>query len=391
MSKQKLDKNIFVLGMVSFFTDISSEMIYPLLPLFLSSTLGVGAGFIGLIEGIAESTASILKVFSGWFSDRLKKRKPIIFCGYFLSTIGKPLLYFASLGWHVLAVRVIDRLGKGLRTAPRDALIADSCLPQDRGKAFGIQRAMDSAGAFLGPLAAYFLLSAYKNNYRLIFIASFFPAIIAVLVIAFFLKEKQLKSESIESNTKIDFFKIKNFSREFKIFILIVSIFTLGNSSDAFLILRAKNLGVSTALIPIIWLAFNFVNSASSYPLGKMSDIIGRRKTILIGFLIYSFVYFGFAFAKEQYQVWALMSIYGLYYGLSEGALRAYVADVVNDPNRRGTAYGIFNMAIGIFMLPASFLMGIFWQLWGPVFAFTFGALLSLLAAVCFVILPKKP
>lgn len=382
MKRQKLDKNVWTLGWVSLLTDISSEMIYPLLPIFLSSVLGVGFGFIGIIEGIAESTASILKVFSGWLSDKLKKRKFLILIGYGLSTISKPFLYFASLGWHVLLVRFLDRMGKGIRTSPRDALVADSSLPQERGRAFGFQRGMDMAGAFLGPVFAFLLLPLFNYNYRIIFLLAFIPALIAVLAIVFFIKERPHKPDGIAVDSPK--LSIRGFKKNFKIFLLISVIFTLGNSSDAFIILRARDLGVSVIMIPVLWVLFNFFGSISSLPFGKLSDKIGRRKTITLGFLIYSFVYFGFAFSKMQYQVWALISLYGIYYGISEGVLRAYVADIVDAP-KRATAYGIYHAAVGIFSFPASLLMGIFWQSFGPAFAFSFGAILSLVAAIAFM------
>lgn len=390
MPKSPINKNIYILGFVSLFTDISSEMIYPLLPIFLSSTLGVSTAFIGLLEGIAESAASIIKTFSGWFSDKLKKRKPLILCGYSLSAITKPFLSLAASGWNVLSVRFIDRIGKGIRVSPRDALVAESCLPNERGKAFGIQRAMDNLGACLGPLAAFLLLPIFNNNYRAIFLLSFIPALAAVMIIFFFLKEKNLNNSSegtaqiSNAGLPIKGNSFKSLSPKFKIFLLIVAVFTMGNSSNAFLILRARNFGVSVILIPILWLVYNFIGSISAVPFGRLSDIIGRRKIIIIGFLIYSFVYFGFAFSKAQYQIWMLMAIYGIYNGITEGVLRAHVADLITDSSKRATAYGIFNTAEGIFILPASVLMGVFWQAYGAPFAFSFGASLALAAAAIF-------
>ena len=387
MQSKKLDRNVFILGLVSLFTDISSQMIYPLLPIFLSSVLGVGIVFIGLLEGIAETAASILKVFSGWYSDKLKKRKPIIFLGYSLSTIGKPFLYLATAGWHVLIVRFIDRVGKGIRTSPRDALVADSSLPEQRGKAFGIQRAMDRMGAFLGPLIAFAILPLLNNNLRLLFLLAFFPALIAVLIIVFFLKEKlHLQDPS----KKIKSISLKYFSRDFKLFVLILAVFTLGNSSDAFLVLRARNLGISIVFIPILWLMYNFISSVSSVPLGHLSDKIGRRKTTLLGFIVYGAVYSGFAFSNTQGLIWIFMAFYGVYYGLSEGVLRAYVADLVEDKSVLASAYGIYHTVAGLCMFPASLIMGILWQSFGPQPAFLFGASLSLAAAILLSIFIKK-
>lgn len=392
MSKNKLDKNVFVLGWVSLFTDISSQMIYPLLPIFLSSVLGVSTVFIGLLEGIAESTASILKVFSGWFSDRVKKRKPIIFWGYGLSTIGKPFLYLASAGWHVLLIRFVDRVGKGIRASPRDALIADSSAAEQRGRAFGIQRAMDNLGAFLGPLLAFLILPVINNDVRGLFLLSFFPGIIAVAIIFIFLKEKP---HAAGQPKKINIFSLKQFNREFKLFIFIVAVFSLGKSSEAFLIIRAKDLGVPVVFIPMLWLVYNFVSSFVSAPLGHLSDKIGRRKTSLIGFFIYSLVYFGFAFARSPSHIWVLMAVYGLYYGLSEGVLSAYVADLVEDKSILATAYGTYHMVIGLCAFPASFIMGLLCSRSNFSIAFSYGAVLSLLAALMLAILlrdkGKKP
>lgn len=387
LKEKKLDKNVFKLGLVSLFTDISSQMIYPLLPIFLSSVLGVGTAFIGLLEGIAESTASILKVFSGWFSDRLKKRKPIILLGYGLSTIGKPFLYLATLGWHVLVVRFIDRVGKGIRTSPRDALVADSSLPEQRGKAFGIQRAMDRMGAFLGPLVAFAILPVLNNNLRLLFLLAFFPALIAICIIIFFLKDKpHIHDPSKQTKS----FSLKHLSRDFKLFIFILAIFTLGNSSDAFLILRARDLGIKVVFIPILWLMYNFVSSVSSIPLGTFSDRIGRRKTTLLGFLVYAVVYLGFAFSNTQGLIWIFMGFYGIYYGLSEGVLRAYVADLIDDKSVLATAYGLYHTVVGLCAFPASLIMGILWQQFSATVAFGFGAGLSLIAAIALTLLVKK-
>lgn len=280
-NKHRLDKNVLSLGLVSFFNDISSEMIYPLLPIFLSTIIGASTAFIGLVEGIAETTASILKVFSGWLSDRWRRRKPIVLWGYELPLISRPFFNVATSGWHVLLIRFFDRAGKGIRTSPRDALLADSSLAEKRGLAFGFQRAMDHLGAALGPLLAFAILPLLDNNLRLLFLFSFFPALIAVFIVIFLVKEK-LPPEA-KADKKM-FLSLKPFSREFKVFVFILAIFALGNSSDAFLILRGKELGIKIGVIPILWFWHNVVASISSTPGGFLSDKIGRRKTILLGF-----------------------------------------------------------------------------------------------------------
>lgn len=381
----RLKKNVFILGLVSFFTDFSTEMIYPLLPVFLSVTLGVDKAFIGLIEGVAETTASILKVFSGWFSDRIKKRKLLVGIGYSLSTIAKPLFALAQRGSHVLVIRFSDRVGKGIRTAPRDALIADSTPSEKMGMAFGFHRAMDTLGAVFGPLTAFLLLPLFNDNYRSIFLISFFPAVVAILLIIFFLKE--IKPE--KKTSTIPALSLKSLPAEFKIFLLIMIIFTLGNSSDAFLLLRAQNLGVSMRLIPILWLLFNLVYSIISIPGGMLSDRIGRKRTILIGFIIYTGVYFGFAFAHLTLHIWTLFAIYGIYYGLCEGVMRAYVADLVPSP-LRATAFGIYHTAVGLTAFPASLVMGILWQVFSAQIAFSFGAILSLASAILLLVFIRK-
>ena len=372
----KIPKNILVLGLVSFLTDASSEMIYPLLPLFLSDVLGSSMLFIGLIEGVAESTASILKIFSGWLSDRLGKRKLLVALGYGISSAGKPILSLVTAGWHVLLLRFGDRFGKGVRTSPRDALIADSASEERRGLAYGFHRAMDSAGAVVGPLLAFLLLPLVNENYRVLFLIASIPAVLAVLILILFVKEGKSFKEKITSLTRP---KLSDFGPKFRIFIVGVVLFSLGNSSDAFLFIRAKGLNVELVHIPILWLILHLVYTLVSSPAGALSDRIGRKNLIISGLFIYSLAYAGFAFATRSFHVWILFGVYGLYYGLANGTMRALVADLAGE-KRRALAFGVYHGAVGLTALPASLLFGWIWQSLGVSAAFGFGAVLAFLA-----------
>lgn len=372
-------RNIFFLGLVSLFTDISSEMIYPLLPVFLISVLGVGPTFVGLVEGVAEATASFLKLFSGWISDRRQKRKFLVVSGYTLSTLTRPLVAVATAGWHVLFIRFLDRVGKGIRTSPRDALIADSTPELEYGKAFGFQRALDHTGAVIGPLIAFLLLTFITQQYRTLFLLAYIPGIIALILLIFGVKERKAAQPGPSSQPVQ--LTLRPFDRRFKIFLLIIILFSLGNSSDAFLILKAKEAGVSVSLLPVLWAVLHISKSLSAAPGGIFSDRYGRRKMIIAGWILYGGVYFGFASAQTSEMVWILFVVYGLFYGLTEGGERALVANLVQ-PHLRGTAYGLFHFSIGLSTLPASLLMGFLWETLSPKAAFSFGAVLALLAAV---------
>ncbi len=372
-------RNIFSLGLVSLFTDVSSEMIYPLLPIFLTSVLGMGTTFVGLVEGVAEATASLLKLFSGWVSDRMGKRKSLVVFGYTLSTLVRPLVAAATAGWHVLLIRFLDRVGKGIRTSPRDALIADSCLDGEHGKAFGFQRAMDHAGAVVGPLIAFFLLTFVTPQYRLIFWSAYFPGLVALVILIHGVSDRP--STPTRAAAPRILLTLQPFDRRFKLFLFIIILFSLGNSSDAFLLLKAKEAGVPVSLIPILWVVLHLVKSLSATPGGILSDRLGRRGVIIAGWLLYSGVYWAFARVESTSMVWILFAIYGLFYGLTEGGERALVADLV-EPQLRGTAYGLYNFSIGISTLPASLLMGLLWEKASSKAAFSFGATLALLAAL---------
>ncbi len=373
-----LDRNIFSLGWVSFFTDASSEMIYPLLPVFLTAVLGVGTTFVGVIEGIAEATASFLKLFSGWLSDRVGKRKFLVLCGYTLSSFIRPFVAAATAGWHVLLVRFMDRVGKGIRTSPRDALIADSTLEGEQGKAFGFQRAMDHAGAVIGPLIAFFLLTFITQEYRMVFWLAFIPGVFALLILIRGVSERK-PNPPASAAPKIQL-SLRPFDRRFRFFLLVIVLFSLGNSSDAFLILKAKDAGVPVSLLPILWMVLHISKSLSATPGGILSDRLGRKGVLISGWFLYCGVYLAFARADTPETIWVLFAIYGLFYGLTEGGERALVAELV--PSQlRGTAYGLYNFSIGISTLPASVFMGLLWENFGSKAAFSFGAILALLAA----------
>ncbi|MDD2921533.1 MAG: MFS transporter [Anaerolineales bacterium] len=387
----KLHPNIWIVTITSFLTDISSEMLVYLIPLFLSNVLGVRMAFIGLIDGLAETTASIVKIYSGALSDKLGKRKWLAVTGYAISTIAKPFLYFANTWGWVLGVRFTDRVGKGIRTAPRDALVAASVDKENRGYAFGLHRAGDTAGAFLGiAIAALIiwltqtnasLLSA--NTFRIAVLASIIPAALAVIVLAVGATDVTVSN----SGTEKPRLSLKEMNPRFKVFLGIMILFTLGNSSDSFIILRAQERGLSALQTMFMLMTFTAIYTLLSSPLGALSDKVGRKKIIVGGWLAYTLVYLGLALASAGWQIWILLGLYGIYYAATEGVAKALVADLVPEA-QRGTAYGWFNAAIGITALPASFLAGLFWQgagAWngfGPSSPFFFGAGLSLTAGV---------
>jgi MFS family permease len=390
-----LPRNVWVVTVTSFLTDVSSEMIINLIPLFLANVLGVRTGVIGLIEGLAETTASLLKLYSGWLSDRLGQRKWLTVAGYALSTLAKPFLYLATSWGGVLAVRLTDRIGKGIRTAPRDALIADSIDDRQRGLAFGLHRAGDTAGAALGLLIALVVvwlvqgssLLLARPTFQLVVLFSIVPAVLAVLVLAVGVREVPMSPSPRRQPPSLS---LRGFDARFKGFMLIVFLFTLGNSSDAFIILRAQQLGLSVLAVLGMLVTFNLIYALVSGPAGAWSDRIGRHQLIAGGWLVYSLIYLGFALAGTGRQVWLLFGLYGVYYGLTEGIARAMVADLVR-PEQRGTAYGVFNGVVGLTALPASLIAGLLWQgvgIWpgfGPSAPFLFGAGLALLAVLLLV------
>jgi len=384
-TKFGISKNVFVLGLVSFFNDVASEMIYPLVPIFLTSVLGAPVAIVGLIEGVAESTASVLKVVSGWLSDKWRKRKPFVVAGYSFSAISKILLSLAFSWPFVLIARFIDRFGKGTRTSARDALITESSENLVRGRAFGFHRALDTLGAVVGPMIALLAIHFLDNKFRLIFFLAFIPAFIGILLLLFFVKEKKK-----EANSSPTFrFNWRNLDPSFKIFLLISFIFALGNSSDAFLILRAQNLGLSVILVVLAYVLFNFTYAIFSIPAGIISDKVGPKKVLLVGFLLFSAVYLFFGLAHSSLFLWFLFPVYGMYMAFTEGVGKAYISNLVPQ-EKTGTAFGVYQTTIGLCTFFASLIAGLLWTYIDVSAPFIFGSIIAVISAFLFVVLEKK-
>jgi len=394
-----LNPNVFFLGIVSFLTDVSSEMIFTLVPLFLANVLGAVAPVIGLVGGLSEGTDAVFRIFSGRISDKIGKRKSLAVAGYSLSTVAKPFMYLAATWGAVLAVRFSDRVGKGIRTSPRDALIADSVSVGERGRGFGLHRAMDTFGAVLGlAIAAVIIyqvqgggLALSLDTYRWLVVVGVIPAVLAVIVLLVFVRERGKKptpaSTSGGRSTLGGLFA--GFDTRFKIFLAVMAVFTLGNSSDFFVILRAQDLGACVLHVVLMLVLFNVTYAVTSLPAGILSDRLGRRRVIIIGWLIYALVYLGFATASSQWQVWLLFACYGIYYGVVEGVARAFVADLVPE-TKRGTAYGLYHGVVGLALLPASLIAGWLWQTINPAAPFYFGAGLAFLAMLGMAVLIRE-
>jgi MFS family permease len=389
-SKGPLSRNVKALAAVSLLTDAASEMIYPLLPLFLSSVLGASASVIGTIEGFAESTASMLKLVSGWWSDRAGRRKPFVVAGYGLAALVRPLMGLAQAPWQALVVRLSDRTGKGIRTSARDALLADSALPSLRGRAFGFLRAGDNAGAVIGPLVAWVMLELGAVPLRTVFLWAALPGVLAVVVLVALVKERPLLQSQLRAGSPAALLAERRLGAPFWRYLVVLLVFTLGNSTDAFLLLRASQLGVATALVPILWAAFSLVKAVCSTPGGALSDRIGRRPVIVAGWALFAVVYLLFGRATTAWQAWALFTVYGVSLGITESVEKALVADLVPAAHR-GAAYGWYNFVIGIGSLPASVVFGIVWDRVSPAAAFTMGASLVGAAAIgLFTMVPRS-
>lgn len=397
-----VNRNVFFLSITSFLQDVSGEMIFTIMPFFLANVLGVGTAVIGLVEGISDSTSTLLKLAGGWLADRSGQRKNLTALGYGLSTVAKPFMYFANAWGVVLAVRFVDRVGKGIRTAPRDALLADCCTEEERGKSFGFHRTLDALGAFVGlgaTAAIVFLLqrgtlTLELGTYQVLVLVGLVPGVLAVLSILLFVREVRVcppdpPAGMPAAENGASLVKGAPFDRQFLIFLGIMLLFTLGNSSDAFLLLRAQNLGLSVLEVMLLLVAFNLVYALISTPAGVLSDKVGRKGVIALGWSIYALVYLGFALASDLWQVWLLFVIYGIYYGMTEGVARALVADVV-PMGKRGTAFGVYNAAVGVTALPASIIAGWLWQAVSPAAPFYFGALLAGGATVALLALIRR-
>lgn len=395
--RERLGRNVVTLGGVSLLTDVATEMAYPLLPIFLTTVLGASATALGAIEGVAESTASLLKLVSGWLSDRLPGRKPLVVIGYGLASLVKPLIGLARSAGQVMAIRVVDRVGKGIRTSPRDALIADSVAPSIRGRAFGFHRAADNTGAVIGPLIAFALLRfGHGIDLRRVFLLTAIPAALSVALLVFGLREVPRPTlptmrEGEGTPRPAGSLRAAGLGARFWWLFAILTIFTLGNSSDAFLLLRATQLGIAPLLVPVLWALLNLVKALFNVPGGVLSDRFGRRPLLIVGWTIYAAVYLGFGLAGAAWQVWALFAAYGLYFGATEGVEKALVADFV-PAERRGAAFGFYNLALGIAALPASLIFGELVDHAGARTAFLFGGGMALLAAIaiCFVAPPGR-
>lgn len=377
-----LPRNVFLLGIVSFFADVASEMVYPLIPVFLTVTLGAPVAVLGVVEGVAEGTASSLKVVSGWISDRVRARKPLVVAGYTASALGK-LGVALSYVWPVfLAARVLDRFGKGVRTSPRDALIADSTPPALYGRAFGYHRGLDTMGAVVGPLAGLGLLAALgEDDLRLIFGLAVVPGLVSVLALT------KVRDRPAHAGPPAERGSIRDAPLAFWLLLGTLTLFTAGNSSDAFLILRGRDLGLSLSMVVLAYALYNAVYGALAGPLGSLSDVVGRKATLVAGLATFAIVYFAMAAAGEGALVWPLFALYGVYMALAEGVSKAFVADLAPERSR-GALLGLYHTSVGFATVVASAVAGVLWQEVSPAAPFLMGGAAAVAAAVLLLILP---
>jgi MFS family permease len=377
------NRNILFTGITSFLTDTSVKMVYSVMPMFLMS-MGASKTSLSLIEGIAESTASLLKTISGFWSDKIGKNKPFMLIGYGLSALIMPLYAVVVSPMQVLYLRFIERVGKGIRTAPRDSIVAGSVTNGETGKSFGLQKAMDNSGAIAGPLIAFALLSFFPNNYQLIFLLAGIPSFMAIFVIIFGIKEAKKNKENLFKK-----FHFNDFPKKYYLFLIIIFIFTLGNSTDALLLVKANEVGVKVAFIPLVYLVTSIVSVLLAIPIGVLSDKIGKEKILIFGFLIYAIVYFGFGVTGSISVIVALFALYGLYSAATDGIQKAFISDMI-DENKKGTGLGIYNAMIGITLLPASLIAGILYDKVNSRIPFYFGTLTAIVSALLMLLFTRK-
>ena len=370
--------NVIILGLVSLFTDLGSQMVFPLIPLFLTTALGASATVVGLIEGSAETTASLLKVFSGYWSDRIKRRKPFVLAGYGLSSVMKPIFAFAYMWQSVLGIRIVERVGKGIRSAPRDAIIAESCADDVRGKAYGIHRAMDGMGSILGAALAFLLLISL--GYRNVFLLAGIPSLIAVLLIIFVKEEKKKALLPRPDTTKSIRISFKALTPQLRYFIIVATVFTLGNFGYAFMMLRAQNIGLSDPIAILLYIIFYIIYTIFTIPAGMISDKVGRKPVIGIGYVLFGLTSLGLVFVSNLFQIVWVFVLYGVFYAMIDGVQRAFVVDL-SPPDLKATALGAFHTATGLAALPAGVIAGLLWDTISPEMAFAYGFVLSIVAA----------
>ena len=382
------NRNVFFVGLLSFFGGISQDVFSPILPIYLTTVLGFDKAFVGIAEGVVSASVNVFKVVSGFLSDKFKKQKPLIFLGYFFSMVSRPLLAFFTSPASIVGLRLLDGAGKGVKDPPKDVLIAGSAAKEARGKSFGIARMLDTLGSVVGPLVLFGLLYLFKDSttlYHNILLFTAVPLILTLCVLVF--KVREAPGASAKAGTPSA--PREKLSPTFYLFLTIVITFSLGNSSDAFLILRARNIGVTLLDIPLVIALFNLVYALAAVPFGSLSDRIGRIPTMLIGWSAYVLVYLGFALASSPFMIWILYAFYGIYYATSEGVARALLTDIVG-AGHRGRAFGFYGTAIGIAGLPASFFAGFLWDRFGPQVPFYFGAAMAGLAAFLLLLFSKR-